>query len=139
MSAHQYLLANRAWLLLTPLGHLALEVDAVIFEHLLQYSQETPTIAVAVHLSLGGDERQRLVFVQTLAGIIVCYTAVEANEVLHSEEGSRTLVGINPRTALRCLSVHLEAQRVELRHSLIEFCSILRTTDSVHSTLQRAI
>jgi hypothetical protein len=39
MSAHQYLLANRVGLLLTPLGHLALEVDAVIFEHLLQYSQ----------------------------------------------------------------------------------------------------
>ena len=107
MSAHQYLLANRAWLLLTPLGHLALEVDAVVVEHLLQYSQESPSIAVTVHLGLGGDERQRLVFVQTLAGIIVCHTAVEADEVLHREEGSRTLVGINPRTALRGLPVHL--------------------------------
>lgn len=119
MSAHQYLLANRVGLLLTPLGHLALEVDAVIFEHLLQHCQESPAIAVAVHLSLGDDERQRLVFVQTLACIIVCHTAVKADEVLHREEGSRTLVGINPRTALRCLPVHLEAQRVELCHSLI--------------------
>ena len=57
MSAHQYLLANRVRLLLTPLGHLALEVDAVIFEHLLQSSQETPAIAVAVHLGLGGNEQ----------------------------------------------------------------------------------
>ena len=110
MSVHQYLLANRVGLLLTPLGHLALEVDAVIFEHLLQYSQQSPAIAIAVHLSRGGDERQRLLFVQTLAGIIVCHTAVEADEVLHREEGSRPLVGINPRTALRCLPVHLEAQ-----------------------------
>ena len=88
MSAHQYLLANRAELLLTPLGHLALEVDAVIFEHLLQHSQQSPAIAIAVHLGLGSDERQRPVFVQTLAGIIVCHAAVEADKVLHREEGS---------------------------------------------------
>ena len=108
MSAHQYLPANRVGLLLTPLGHLALEVDTVVVEHLLQHCQESPAIAFAVHLGLGGDERQRLVFVQTLTGIIICYTAVEANEVLHREEGTRTLVGINPRTALWGLPVHLQ-------------------------------
>ena len=58
MSAHQYLLANRAWLLLTPLSHLAFEVDAVIVEHLLQHCQQSPAIAIAVHLRLGGDETQ---------------------------------------------------------------------------------
>jgi hypothetical protein len=31
--------------------------------------------------------------------------------------------------------VHLEAQRVKFCHSLVKFCSILRTADSVHSTL----